>query len=154
MRNRNKKFRPNLAGTFIAAIASASTLHNIAAVETPILLHLVGSVGRRLLVECLPASGAIGLAARTDIDGSLAVQKGLQTRFVRFRDPRGNKASTPADALGVHMGIILADSRACKPANQASGRSTCHGTNRSRNKPSSCHHRPHAWNSEQPKARE
>src|ERR1700676_4262076 len=118
MRNRKKKFRPHLAGTFIAAIASASALHNIAAVETPILLDLVGTVGGGLLFEGLPTSGAIGLAARTDIDGPLAVQKGLQTRFVRFRNPSGNKASAPADALGVHMGIILADSRACKPANQ------------------------------------
>src|ERR1700730_10750467 len=101
MRNRNKKFRPHLAGTFLAAIASASTLHNIAAVETPILLHLVGSVRRRLLVEGLPTSGAIGLAARTDIDGPLVVQKGLQARVVRFRNTSGNKASAPADALGV-----------------------------------------------------
>jgi hypothetical protein len=69
VRTQAKKPRPNWAGAPLAIRQFwASALHDIATVEPPVLLDLIGGVRRQIVVEGLPPSGAIRLTARLEID--------------------------------------------------------------------------------------
>ncbi|MFD0461964.1 hypothetical protein ACFQY9_08785 [Microvirga aerilata] len=90
--------------------------------------------------------GALIGAARSQIDLALIVKNAHDPVHLGLVDLHGHERPTPTDAVGIILGVAVAETRIHQGSREAAHSSAGTCPDQGRNEPPGSHHRPEAWN--------